>query len=75
MLCSKENNIVERIQNYYIVGFSISAAIMAMLLENEAMIIKILCLILLLGNFVFASLFHHYINKSANTAHKHTVEK
>jgi uracil-DNA glycosylase len=31
-----------------------------MFIENETIGIKILCLILLLGNFAFASLLHNY---------------
>jgi hypothetical protein len=41
-----------------------------MFLEYEAAAIKILCIILLLGNFVFASLFHCLKVKSSNAKNK-----
>ena len=49
---------VGRIQNYYLAGFIFCSALLNMFLENETVGIKVLCLILLLGNFAFASLFH-----------------
>ncbi|MFT5297464.1 MAG: ABC-type transport system involved in cytochrome c biogenesis permease component [Colwellia sp.] len=49
---------VGRIQNYYLAGFIFCAALLNMFLENETVGIKVLCLVLLLGNFAFASLFH-----------------
>jgi len=49
---------VGRIQNFYLAGFIFCAAMLNMFLENETAGIKVLCLVLLLGNFVFASLFH-----------------
>jgi ABC-type transport system involved in cytochrome c biogenesis permease component len=49
-----------RIQNYYFVGFIFCAALLNMFIENETLGIKILCLVLLLGNFAFASLLHSY---------------
>jgi hypothetical protein len=36
-----------------------------MFLEDDAVGIKVLCLILLLGNFAFASLFHNLKSKGA----------
>jgi len=49
---------VGRIQNYYFAGFIFCSALLNMFLENETVGIKVLCLVLLLGNFAFASLFH-----------------
>ena len=49
---------VGRIQTYYLTGFIFCAALLNMFIENETVGIKVLCLVLLLGNFAFASLFH-----------------
>jgi ABC-type transport system involved in cytochrome c biogenesis permease component len=54
---------VGRIQNYYLAGFIFCAALLNMFLENETVVIKVLCLVLLLGNFTFASLFHSLKNR------------
>ena len=56
---------VSRIHNYYLAGFIFSSSIINMFLEDESVGIKVLCLILLLGNFAFASLFHSLRSKVA----------
>jgi hypothetical protein len=58
MLLCVQGVSVGRIQNYYLAGFIFCAALLNMFLENETVGIKALCLVLLLGNFAFASLFH-----------------
>jgi len=61
---------VSRIQNYYLAGFIFSSAMLNMFLEHESVGIKVLCLILLLGNFAFASLFHNLKSKVAGYKNK-----
>lgn len=61
---------VSRIQNFYLAGFIFFAAVLNMFLENEGAGIKVLSLILLLGNFVFASLFHDLKSKVADEKNK-----
>ena len=56
---------MSRIHNYYLAGFIFSSSIINMFLEDESVGIKVLCLILLLGNFAFASLFHSLRSKVA----------
>jgi ABC-type transport system involved in cytochrome c biogenesis permease component len=55
-----------RIQNYYFVGFIFCAALLNMFIENETIGIKVLCLVLLLGNFAFASLLHSYKSRATD---------
>jgi hypothetical protein len=55
-----------RIQNYYLIGFIFCAALLNMFIENETIGIKVLCLVLLLGNFAFASLLHSYKSSVAD---------
>ena len=61
---------MSRIQNYYLAGFTLSSAILNMFFEGESAGIKVLCLILLFGTFVFAFLFHNLKNKVAEGTNK-----
>ena len=49
---------MDSVHSYYLVGFMLLSAILNAFIENESVGIKLLCLLLLFTNFVFASLFH-----------------
>jgi hypothetical protein len=73
-LCVKGVSVF-RIQNFYIAGFAITSAIMNMFLEQESVGIKVFCIILLLGNFIFAFLFHHFKSKNYASPRKNKAEE
>jgi hypothetical protein len=56
---------VNKLQSYYFTGFLLFSAILNAFIENEAIAIKLLCLVLLFSTFVFASLYHNLRNKMA----------
>lgn len=62
------------VQSYYLIGFILSAAILNVFIENEAIGIKLLCTTLLFTTFVFASLFHNLKTKISNDL-KHKASK
>ncbi len=66
MLCV-QGITVNSLQNYYLLGFILSSAILNALIEAQPIGIKLLCLTLLSTSFIFASLFHNLRNTVSNS--------
>ena len=54
---------MNNLQNYYILGMTLTSAILSIFIENESVGIKILCITLVFTTFLFAFLYHNLKSK------------
>ncbi len=54
---------MNNLQNYYILGMTLTSAILSIFIENESVGIKILCIALVFTTFLFAFLYHNRKSK------------